>query len=319
MVIQMRGAVDASGRVADWQHEVWSYTHNARPSDPDGSNLLAAWQLQQPLPPGPPRNIPQPSGGSDRNAVPLYAFGRQKVVNHMLLDQPIRTSALRTLGAYANVFAAESFIDEMAGAAGADPVAFRLAHLEDGRAKAVIERAAQMSNWRSAPAADTRDPRTPVKSGLLRGRGIAFSKYKNLAVYCAVVADVQVDPQSGEVKVLQAWSAADAGLIVNPDGLRNQIEGGIIQSASWSLYESIPYDETQLTGRNWPDYRIMRFTELPKVEVALINRPEERPLGVGEGSQGPMVAAIANAFANATGRRLRDLPFTPERVKARLA
>ncbi|MDB5900331.1 MAG: aldehyde oxidase and xanthine dehydrogenase molybdopterin-binding protein [Ramlibacter sp.] len=319
MVMQMRGGLDAAGRIADWQHELWSYTHSTRPNDPDGSNLLAAWQLQQPLPPGPSRNIPQPSGGSDRNAVPLYAFPRQKVINHLLLDQPIRTSALRTLGAYANVFAAESFMDEMAGAAGADPVAFRLAHLEDPRGKAVIERVAQMANWRSTPAADTRDPRTPVRPGTLRGRGMAFSKYKNLAVYCAVVADVAVDTQTGEVRVLQAWSAADAGLVVNPDGLRNQIEGGMVQSTSWTLYESIPYDESQLTGRNWPDYRILRFTELPKVEVALINRPEERPLGVGEGAQGPMVAAIANAFANATGRRLRDLPFTPERVKARLA
>jgi nicotinate dehydrogenase subunit B len=318
MVMQMKGALE-NGRIVDWQHELWGYTHSTRPLDPDGSNLMAAWVLQDPLPPGPSRNIPQPSGGGDRNAVPLYAFPRQKVTNHLLLDQPIRTSALRTLGAYANVFAAESFMDELAGAANADPVAFRLAHMEDPRARAVIERVAQMAGWQGTPAVDTRTDRRSVGRGELRGRGIAFSKYKNLAVYCAVIAEVAVDPQSGGVKVTRAWSAADAGLVVNPDGLRNQIEGGMVQSASWTLHEAIPYDAREITSRNWQDYPILRFTEVPRLEVALINRPEERPLGVGEGSQGPMAAAIANAFAQATGRRLRDLPLTPERVKARLA
>ena len=318
MVMQLKGAVDG-GKVVDWQHELWSYTHSTRPGDPEGSNLLAAWQLPDPLPPGPSRNIPQPSGGSDRNAVPLYVFPRQKVTNHLVLDQPIRTSALRTLGAYANVFAAESFLDELAGTAGADPVAFRLAHLEDSRARAVIEQVATLAKWQPAAAIDTRDARRPVAAGPLRGRGIGFTKYKNLAVYCAVIAEVTVDPRSGEVRVLQAWAAADAGLVVNPDGLRNQIEGGMVQSTSWTLHESFPYDERQPGARNWPEYPILRFPEVPRVEVTLIDRPEERPLGVGEGAQGPMVAAIANAFAQATGRRLRDLPFTPERVKARLA
>jgi CO/xanthine dehydrogenase Mo-binding subunit len=210
-------------------------------------------------------------------------------------------------------------MDEMAGAAGADPIAFRLAHTQDPRARAVIERVATMANWSSKPAVDTRESRNAVPRGQVRGRGIAFSKYKNLAVYCAIVTEVAVDTQTGEVKVLQAWSAVDAGLVINPDGIRNQIEGGIVQSASWTLHESIGYDDKQMTARNWPDYRILRFPEVPKVEVALINRPEERPLGVGEGSQGPMAAAIANAFAQATGRRLRELPLTAERVKARLA
>ncbi|GAB3772337.1 xanthine dehydrogenase family protein molybdopterin-binding subunit [Ramlibacter monticola] len=318
MVMQLRAALDG-GRIVDWQHELWSYTHSTRPGDPEGSNLLAAWQLPDPLLPGPSRNLPQPSGGGDRNAVPLYAFPRQRITNHLLLDQPIRTSALRTLGAYANVFAAESFMDELAGAAGADPLAFRLAHLEDPRARAVIEQVAALAGWQPGPALDTRDARRPVAAGPLRGRGIGFSRYKNLAVYCAVVAEVLVDPRSGEVRVTQAWAAADAGLVVNPDGFRNQIEGGMVQSTSWTLHEAYPYDERQLGARNWPDYPILRFPEVPRVEVKLVDRPEERPLGVGEGSQGPMVAAIANAFAQATGRRLRDLPFTPERVKARLA
>jgi nicotinate dehydrogenase subunit B len=319
MVIQLRASLDAAGEVVDWNHELWSYTHSTRPNDPEGSNLLAAWQIKDPLPPGPSRNLAQPSGGGDRNAVPLYLFAQQKITNHLLLDQPIRTSALRTLGAYANVFAAESFMDEMAGAAGADPIEFRLAHLNDPRGRAVIERAAAMAQWKSKPAADTRDARNPVPGGVLKGRGIAFAKYKTLAVYCAVIADVQVDTATGEVKVLNAWSAADAGLIVNPDGFKNQIEGGIIQSTSWTLHESVPYDSRQLTTRNWPEYEILRFPEMPIVEVELINRPGERSLGVGEGAQGPAAAAIANAFANATGRRLRDLPLTAQRVKARLA
>ncbi|RYY98831.1 MAG: xanthine dehydrogenase family protein molybdopterin-binding subunit, partial [Comamonadaceae bacterium] len=281
MVIQLRGAV-AGGKVVDWQHELWSYTHSTRPNDPEGSNLLAAWQLANPVQPGPSRNIPQPSGGSDRNAVPLYVFGRHKTINHLLLDQPIRTSALRTLGAYANVFAAESFLDELAGAAGADPVQFRLAHLEDPRARAVVEKVAAMSNWKATPAVDTREKRA-VAPGQRRGRGIAFAKYKNLAVYCAVVADVVVDTATGAVRVTDAWSAADAGMVVNPDGFRNQIEGGIIQSTSWTLHEAMAWDARGVTTRSWPDYPILRFPEMPRVAVELIDRPEERPLGVGEG------------------------------------
>ena len=319
MTMQLRAALDGSGKVVDWEHQVWSYTHSTRPSDPDGSNLLAGWSLQQPTTPGPSRNIPQPSGGSDRNAVPLYDFPQQKVVNHLLVDLPIRTSALRTLGAYANVFALESFMDELAGAAGMDPVEFRLAHLKDPRGRAVIERAAAMAGWNKTVAADTRVPRSPLASGVLKGRGIAFAKYKNLAVYCCVVADVAVDTRSGVVRVERAWAAADAGLVINPDGLRNQIEGGVIQSTSWTLHESAPHDQTRLLSRNWPDYRILRFPEMPTVQVELIDRPDEKPLGVGEGAQGPTVAAIANAIAMATGRRSRDLPFNADRMLALLA
>jgi nicotinate dehydrogenase subunit B len=319
MAMQLRASLDPAGKVVDWQHEVWSYTHSTRPNDPDGSNLLAAWSLPEPLPPGPSRNIPQPSGGSDRNAVPLYEFAQQKVVNHLLVDLPIRTSALRTLGAYANVFALESFMDELAGAAGMDPVEFRLAHLRDPRGRAVIERAAAMAGWKKTVAADRAVPRPAIQPGVLKGRGMGFAKYKNLAVYCAVVADVSVDSRSGVVTVERAWAAADAGLVINPDGLRNQIEGGIIQSTSWTLHESAPHDGNRLLARNWPDYPILRFPEMPTVQVDLINRPEEKPLGVGEGAQGPTVAAIANAIASACGRRARDLPLDAQRIKALLA
>jgi CO/xanthine dehydrogenase Mo-binding subunit len=230
------------------------------------------------------------------------------VVHNFIQPMPIRVSALRTLGAYANVFALESFMDELAVAVGADPIAFRLAHLKDPRAKAVIEKVAQMANWKAGEKGD-----------LAHGRGIGFSKYKNLACYCAVIADVEVDRASGRVRVTHAWSAADAGIVINPDGLTQQIEGGIIQSASWTLHEEVKFDRHGILSRDWSTYPIMTMPEVPQVDVALINRPDELALGAGEGSQGPAVAAIANAFAHATGRRIRDLPFHPERVKAVLA
>ena len=314
MVMKLKASLDASGKVVDWTHELWSYTHNTRPMDPDGVNLLGAWELQNPLPPGPARNIPQPAGGSDRNAIPLYVFPQQKVTNRLLLDAPIRTSALRTLGAYANVFALESFMDELAAAAGAQPVEFRLRHLTDPRAKAVIERVASMAGWQvNAPATSSR-----AEGGVLKGRGMGFAKYKNLAVYCAVIADVAVNVQTGAVQVERVWSAVDAGLAINPDGLINQIEGGIIQSTSWTLHEGMKNDATNKLTRSWSDYPILRFPEVPILKVEIINRPEERALGVGEGAHGPTVAAIANAFANATGKRLRDLPLNPERVRQAL-
>ena len=271
-------------------------------------NLLAARHLAKPLDPGIPADVPQPSGGAARNAVPLYDFGNVKVIKHYVTEAPLRTSALRTLGGYANVFALESFVDELAAAAGVDPVEFRLRHTTDMRARAVIEAAAQRAGWRASARGDGS-----------RGRGFAFAKYKNLACYCAVVADAEIDRATGRVRVTRVVSAVDAGQIVNPDGVVNQIEGGIIQSTSWTLKESVRFDRTRVTTRSWADYPILRFDEVPEVEVVLLDRPSERFLGVGEGSQGPAAAAIANAIAHATGKRLRGLPFTPDRVKQALA
>jgi CO/xanthine dehydrogenase Mo-binding subunit len=256
---------------------------------------------------GAPTSPPQPAGGGDRNSIPLYDFPNQRVVHHFVQDMPIRVSALRTLGAYANVFAAESFMDELALAAGADPVAFRLAHMKDPRARAVIEKVAEIAGWKPGAKGDG-----------TRGRGIGFSKYKNLACYVAVVADVEVDRASGRVRVTHTYAATDAGLVINPDGLTAQIEGGVIQSASWTLHEEVKFDKNGILSRDWSNYPILTMPDVPTVEVALINRPAERSLGAGEGSQGPTVAAIANAFAHATGKRIRDLPFHPERVKAAL-
>jgi len=307
MVMKMQARLDEQGRIVDWRHDTWSHPHSTRPGGA-GSNLLAGWHIADPVAMGAPENSPQPAGAADRNAVPLYEFPNQRITLHYLPQMPLRTSALRTLGAYANVFALESFIDEVAAAAKADPVEFRLRHLRDARARAVIEAAAQKAGWKPNQKGDG-----------TRGRGIAFAKYKNLAAYVAVVADVEIDKRTGNVRVVKAVSAVDAGLIINPDGVTNQIEGGIIQSTSWTLKEQVSYDGQRVQTRSWADYPILTFPEVPAVDVVLLNRPEEKSLGTGEGSQGPTAAAIANAVANATGTRVRDLPLSRERIKAALA
>ncbi len=308
MVMAMRASLTPEGRLTHWEHELWSNTHNMRPNAPDGNNLLAAWHLAEPQKHGTPRNIPiQFGGGSDRNAIPLYDIPGRKVINHLVTAMPLRASALRTLGAYSNVYAAECFMDEAALAAKADPVAFRLAHMKNPRARAVIEKAAAMANWQAGAKGDG-----------ARGRGFAFSQYKNTACYVAVVVDLELDRASGRIRIPRAWAATDAGLVINPDGLKAQIEGGLIQSASWTLMEEVRFDRERVLSRDWASYPIITMPEAPKVEVELINRPNERALGSGEGSQGPAAAAIGNAFAHATGRRIRELPMTPERVKRAL-
>jgi nicotinate dehydrogenase subunit B len=315
MSVKVRADLSADGNIVDWRHELWSYPHSRRPGGREGVNLLAAWYLAHPLQPALAADVPLPNGGSDRNAIPLYDFPNQKILKHYMPDAPLRTSSLRGLGAYANVFAIESFMDEAAAAVGADPVEFRLRHLRDERARTVIETAARNSGWRTSALGDDGH----VTGGMLRGRGMGFARYKNHACYCAVVAEVEVDRLSGIVRIIRAWSAVDAGLAINPDGIVNQIEGGLIQSASWTLKEAVKLDRSGIQTKSWLDYPILRFSEVPAVEVEVIQRPTEDSLGVGEGAQGPTGAAIANAFAAATGRRLRDIPFIPERVKAVLA
>ena len=302
MVMNLTAGLDANGKIVDYTHELWSHTHSTRPYDPDGNNLLAGWHLANPVAAATAKNIPQPSGGSDRNAVPYYTFPQQKVINHLVMDMPIRVSALRTLGAYANVFAAESFMDELADAAGADPVEFRLRHLTDPRARAVLEKVAADANWKTAD----------------KHRGVSFSRYKNIGCYVAAIVDIEIDRASGKVAVPRIVLVGDAGLIVNPDGIINQLEGGAIQSTSWTLREEVRYDNRQILTRSWADYPVLTYAEVPRVKTTLINRPNDPSLGVGEGSQGPVVAAIANAFARSSGKRLRDLPLAPARVKALL-
>ncbi len=218
----------------------------------------------------------------------------------------LRVSALRGLGAYANVFAIESFMDELAAEAGIDPVAFRLKHLTDPRAIDVVKLTAEKFGWQAG---------AKLPEG--RGRGIAFARYKNLAGYCAVAVELEVEPDTGRIRLIRAVSAADSGQAVNPDGIKNQIEGGIVQSASWTLHEAVAFDRTRILSRDWSSYPILRFPEMfESVEVHVIDRPGERFLGTGEASQGPAVAAIANAVTNATGKRIRELPYTRARVKA---
>jgi CO/xanthine dehydrogenase Mo-binding subunit len=305
MVVKLKAALDAEGNVVEWTEDIWSNSHSTRPNGLGGVNLLAAWHLAQPHPPSPPRNPPLPGGGSHRNAIPIYEFPNERVTNRLVKRMPVRVSALRALGATANVFAIESFMDELAAAAGADPVEFRLRHLKDARARGVIETVAEKAGWRKGEKGDG-----------TRGRGIGFARYKNGACYVAVIAEIEA---GNEVAVRRVWAAIDAGLVINPDGIINQTEGGIIQTVSWALKEAVRYDRSRILTSNWDDYPILTFEEAPQVEVTLVNRPELPPLGAGEGAQGPTAAAIANAVHNAMGVRLRDMPFTRERIVAALA
>jgi nicotinate dehydrogenase subunit B len=306
MIGRAKAALDQTGAVAAWEYEVWSNTHTTRPG-PTG-NLVAARLVDPPFAAPPPRPIPMPEGGGDRNAIPLYHFPKVRVTYHFVVAMPIRVSALRGLGAYTNIFAIESFMDELAKQSGADPVDFRLRHLDDPRARDAITTAAEGFGW-------PHYQRTPH-----RGRGIAFARYKNLAAYTAVAAEVEVEPESGRVRLVRAVAATDSGQAVNPDGIRNQIEGGIVQSASWTLFEAVGFDRTRITSADWSSYPIMRFGDVPEsVEVHVIDRPGQPFLGTGEAAQGPTAAAIANAVADATGARLREIPLTPDRVKAAMA
>jgi CO/xanthine dehydrogenase Mo-binding subunit len=309
MIINMQASLDQEGNIVDWTHELWSNTHSTRPGEQTGDNLLASWYLEKPFKPSPVKNIPQPAGGSDRNAVPLYVFPNQKVVNHLLSDMPLRVSALRTLGAYANIFAVESMMDDLAKAAKIDPIQFRLKHLQDSRARDVITHVGKMAAWQKTPSASR-------KNGNLCGRGMAFAKYKNMSVYVACVADVEINPKTGKILVTNLYAAADGGLTINPDGFKNQIEGGLVQTTSWTLFESVPFNRDGIEVSSWAEYPILRFSDVPNVHVEIINRENEKSLGVGEGSQGPGCAAIANAVANALGQRIFDLPLSADRVRA---
>ena len=304
MVVKLEASLDKEGNITHWAEDIWSNSHSTRPS-PGGVNLLAAWHLEKPFKAGPPRNPPLPGGGSHRNAIPLYEFPNQRVTNRLIRRMPVRVSALRALGATANIFAIESFMDELAASCGADPVEFRLRHMKDPRARAVIEAVAAKAGWKKSEQGDG-----------TRGRGIAFARYKNGAIYVAEIAEVEV---GNEIVVKKVWAAIDAGLVINPDGIINQTEGGVIQTVSWALKEGVNYDRNGILSSSWDDYPILGFQDAPQVEVVVINRPDAPPLGAGEGAQGPTTAAIANAIYNAMGVRLRDMPFTRERVMAALS
>ncbi|MCA6115645.1 xanthine dehydrogenase family protein molybdopterin-binding subunit [Bradyrhizobium sp. WSM 1738] len=302
MVTKLNASLDSNGKIAAWHFEVFSNTHSMRPGG--AGALLAAQHMTQSFAVPEPKPLPLPEGGGDRNAIPIHTLPSARVVHHFIPAMPLRISALRALGAYHNVFSIESFMDELAGLAGADPVEFRLKHLDDVRGREVIEKAAQGFGWkRNVRPAD-------------RGHGFAFARYKNLAAYCAVASELEVNRETGRPRLVRAVAAVDAGQVVNPDGLINQIEGAILQSMSWTLYESVTFDDTRITSVDWQTYPILRFDAVPEsVEVHIINRPGQPFLGSGETAQGPAAASIANAIANATGKRLRDLPLTRKRIK----
>jgi len=310
MVLKMQASIDSSGRVAAWNSDLWSTSHGTRPSGkgPD-TELAPAWFLAEGHKQAPARIGEGRHAEYYRNADPLYAFANRRVVSHFVRDMPLRVSATRALGAYANVFAIESFMDECAHAAQVDPVEFRLRHLDDERAREVLRTAAQKAGWVPGPAV----------RGDGTGRGIAFAQYKNEKCYVALAVDLDVNRTTGAIQLRRVVIAGDAGQVINPDGLANQLEGGFLQSAGWTLKEEVKFNGTRITSVDWRTYPILGFDEVPEIETVLINRPGKKALGSGEAAQGPAPAAIANAIYHATGVRLRATPFRPERVKAAFA
>jgi CO/xanthine dehydrogenase Mo-binding subunit len=302
MVVEIEADLDARGAIVAWRHTVWSNGHTSRPGSVKAPALLGTWHLGKPFARLPAVNPPVArGGGAERNSIPLYEFPAWQIVNHHVMAMPLRTSALRSLGAYANVFAIESFIDELAATVGADPVAFRLRYLNDQRARTVIEHAAAKAGW-----ADWKK-----REGI--GRGIGFARYKNAGAYCAVVAEIEAE---AEIRVRRLVIAVDVGLVINPDGLANQIEGSAIQATSWTLKEAVRFDRARVTSETWETYPILRCSETPAVVVEIVSRPDHPAAGAGEAAQGPTAAAIANAVFDALGVRVRDLPLTTKSVQA---
>ena len=300
---RLRAALDGNGRPVDWTAEVWAGSHVQRPVF--GGTMLAHEALPNPPPPAKANDPTEANGGGGtRNAFPLYDFPAKRVIHHLALQTPVRTSSLRGLGALPNVFALECFIDELAERAGADPVAYRLSLLSDPRARPLIETVAGRCGWAS---------RGPAGTG--RGLGLAWSRYKNKAAYACVAVALEVDQ---EVVLRRVWCAADAGLVINPDGARNQLEGGIVHAASMTLKEQVTLDGDGITSVDWDKYPIMRFSEVPEIDVKIIHNPDFPTLGMGECTFGPTAAAIGNAVAHALGVRIRDMPLTRERIAAAL-
>lgn len=299
MVSDVEATLDSGGVVTDWSYQLWSNGHAGRPGYAASNTFISEAHLHgvDELPP----SIDPPAAGGfggARNADPGYDFARVDVTAHRLLSMPMRSSSLRSLGAHHNVFTIESFMDELANAAGKDPLAFRLSHLTDARARDVLTTAAAAAGWGGK-----------LPTGV--GRGIAYARYKNRGAYCAVVAEVEAEES---VRVRRLTIAVDVGCVITADGVRNQIEGGAIQATSWTLHEQVRFDRASVTSSDWESYPILRFSEVPRVDVHLISRPDEPSLGAGEVTMGPVPAAVGNAIFDLLGLRLRNLPFTPENV-----
>jgi nicotinate dehydrogenase subunit B len=303
MVTELEASLDADNRIVSWNHEIWSNTHSTRPVGAGG--VLVGGEVIPGFPAPGPEPIPMPEGDGSRNSNPLYALPNMHVIYHFLKDMPLRVSALRSLGAHLNVFSIECMLDELAEMAGVDPLIFRLNHMKDERAHAVMTEATERFGWSKR-----------VRRDGCRGCGMAFARYKNIGAYLAIVMEVEVDRDTGNISVRRVVAATDCGQPVNPSGIRNQIEGGIIQSLSWTTREEVTFSATHRTSFDWSAYPIIRFEHVPEsIDVHIVDRPSQPFLGVAECAQGPTAAALANAVADATGLRLRDMPLSPERLK----
>jgi len=301
--LDVRGALDAQGNIAAWETEMWlpSAIQGTRPFL--GVDAAGMQQARG-----------QNAGQISQNGDPPYAASNVHVVVHWVKETPLRISNLRAPGKIANAFAVESFTDELAAAAGVDPVAFRLRGLTDPRAIAVLERAAEMIGWQARPSPNPR----ALQGDLLMGRGVAYVRYKQAENYVATAMEVDVDRATGKINVRRVTCAHDCGLVVNSDSLRNQIEGSILQTLSRTIHEEVTFDRSHVTSVDWASYPILTFPEIPAIEVALIDRPTLPPLGAGEASTAPIAAALGNAVFDATGVRFRQVPLTPARVRAAL-
>lgn len=289
MEVEIQAGLDQKGKINFWNSQIWTDTHSTRPGA-DPATLLAARHIDKHF----KMQSAGYTGGGYRNAEPYYSIPNLKIAAHFFKG-PLRVSSLRGLGAYGNIFALESFMDELAEKAGKNPLEFRLAHLEDERAIEVVKKIQALTQGE--------------KTGKNEGIGFAFSRYKNTASYCAVAAKVSVEGNTGEIKLHKMWASIDAGEIINLDGIINQTEGGMIQAASWTLKEEVHFDSKHVSSLDWASYPIFRFSDVPQLEVAVLNRPQEKPLGAGEAAQGPTSAAIANAVYQASGKRIRHLPI----------
>jgi nicotinate dehydrogenase subunit B len=283
MCADLEAALDGSGRIIAWRHQIRTDAQMSRPNG-SGDRLIPAWLRAG----GTARPWTGGGEGGVRNAVPIYDLPVRDI-RAEYVRTPLRTSSLRSLGAYFNVFAIESFMDELAEAAGADPLAFRLAHLRDERARAVLELAAQTAGWRGP------------------GQGLALARYKAAKAYVAQVIDVDAD-EAG-IQVRRVVTVCDAGVVVNPDGLRNQLEGGTLQGLSRALYERVRAGRGGIDSRDWASYPVLRFAEVPQLDTILVNRPGSPPLGAGEAATPVTPAALANAVRAAAGVRARELPL----------
>jgi CO/xanthine dehydrogenase Mo-binding subunit len=304
-LLDLAGAVDAEGRILDWRTQMWvPETTKGLPSipllAPDAAGLGQAQGLA--------------AGLITQNGDPPYAAGHVSVRVHWLKDAPLRPAPIRAPGKVANGFAIESFFDELAAAAGQDPVEMRLKNLSDPRSIEVVRRAAALMQWQARPS-----PSPDRDAAIARGRGMAFVHYKHQETYVAIGMEVVVERGSGQIRVERVCCAHDCGLMINPDGVRAQVEGNILQTLSRALYEEVKFDRSRVTSIDWSSYPIMKFSQVPKLEIELIQRINEKPVGAGEAACSPVGAALANAVFDATGIRLRIVPFTPERLKAPLA